>query len=165
MRKRFFDLAFTPAVREQQTLRGSRNAYSAMTERPGTDATADVLAEREIAFIQARDSFYLATVSATGWPYVQHRGGPVGFVRHLADGTLGWAEYIGNRQYVSIGNATTDDRLAMLFMDYPHQNQGRPAFPAATCTSVNEEVVHGIPTQRRLVEGDIVTVRLSIRAA
>ena len=123
MRKRFFDLAFTPAVREQQTLRGSRNAYSAMTERPGTDATADVLAEREIAFIQARDSFYLATVSATGWPYVQHRGGPVGFVRHLADGTLGWAEYIGNRQYVSIGNATTDDRVAMLFMDYPHQER------------------------------------------
>ena len=79
--------------------------------------------EGEIAFIKARDSFYLATVSESGWPYVQHRGGPVGFVRPLDDGTLGWADYTGNRQYVSTGNTTADDRVAMLFMDYPHQQR------------------------------------------
>jgi uncharacterized protein len=121
MRKRFFDLAFTPAVREQQTLRGSRNAYSAMTERPGTDATADVLAEREIAFIQGRDSFYLATVSATGWPYVQHRGGLKGFLKVIDDHTLAFGDLRGNKQYISTGNLLTDDRVAIIMVDYPRQ--------------------------------------------
>jgi predicted pyridoxine 5'-phosphate oxidase superfamily flavin-nucleotide-binding protein len=123
MRSRFFDLAFTPAVRRQQALRGSRDAYSAMMERAADDAAPDTLSEQEIAFIAARDSFYLATVTETGWPYVQHRGGPPGFVRCLTDGALGWAEYVGNRQYVSIGNATADDRVAMLFMNYPHRQR------------------------------------------
>lgn len=123
MRKRFFDLAFTPAVRAQQTLRGSRAAYSALAKRAATDTSADALSEDEIDFIKARDSFYLASVSESGWPYIQHRGGPVGFVRYLKDGTLGWADYTGNRQYVSIGNATADDRVASLFMDYPHQQR------------------------------------------
>jgi hypothetical protein len=82
-----------------------------------------VLGKREIAFIAARDSFYLASVSETGWPYVQHRGGPVGFVRHLDNRTIGWPEYAGNRQYVSIGNAAVNDRVAMIFMDYVHQRR------------------------------------------
>ena len=123
MRKRFFDLAFTPAVQAQQTSRGSRAAYAALAKRAAADTSADTLSESEIAFIKARDSFYLATVSESGWPYVQHRGGPVGFVRHLDDGTLGWADYTGNRQYIYIGNTTADDRVAMLFMDYPHQRR------------------------------------------
>jgi uncharacterized protein len=123
MRKRFFDLAFTPAVRAQQSSRGSRAAYAALAKRAATGTLPDTLSEDEIDFIKARDSFYLATVSENGWPYVQHRGGPVGFVRHLDDGTLGWADYMGNRQYVSIGNTTADDRVAMLFMDYPHQQR------------------------------------------
>ncbi|MEJ0015888.1 MAG: pyridoxamine 5'-phosphate oxidase family protein [Acetobacteraceae bacterium] len=126
MRRRFFDLAFTPAVRDQQTRRGSRSAYTAIAARDGGDGgdvMADKLSGHEIAFIAARDSFYLATISEAGWPYVQHRGGPPGFVRHLPDGTIGWAEYAGNRQYLSIGNASVDDRAAMLFMDYPHQQR------------------------------------------
>jgi predicted pyridoxine 5'-phosphate oxidase superfamily flavin-nucleotide-binding protein len=81
------------------------------------------LSAREAAFIEARDSFYLATVSETGWPYVQHRGGPLGFVRLIDDKTIGWAEFTGNRQYVSTGNVATDDRVAMIFMDYPHQRR------------------------------------------
>ena len=123
MRKRFFDLAFTPAVQAQQTSRGSRAAYAALAKRAVTYTSAETLSEGEIAFIKARDSFYLATVSESGWPYVQHRGGPVGFVRPLDDGTLGRADYTGNRQYVSTGNTTADDRVAMLFMDYPHQQR------------------------------------------
>jgi predicted pyridoxine 5'-phosphate oxidase superfamily flavin-nucleotide-binding protein len=124
VRHRFFDLAFTPAVQAEQARQGSRAGYAAAAANAAADgASADVLGEREIAFIVARDSFYLASVSETGWPYVQHRGGPVGFVRRLDDGTLGWAEYAGNRQYVSVGNTATNDRVAMIFMDYPHQRR------------------------------------------
>ena len=100
MRHRFYDLAFTPAVQAEQARKGSRAAYAAASADAEDGASADAFGEREAAFIAARDSFYLASVSETGWPYVQHRGGPVGFVRRLDDSTLGWAEYRGNRQYV-----------------------------------------------------------------
>jgi uncharacterized protein len=123
MRHRFFDLAFTPAVRAEQARRGSRASYAAITANAGGDASEDALSQREVAFIEARDSFYLASVSETGWPYVQHRGGPTGFIRALDVKTLGWAEFAGNRQYVSIGNTATDDRVAMFFMDYPHRQR------------------------------------------
>jgi uncharacterized protein len=120
--RRFFELAFTPAVQAEQVRYGSRAAYAAITAVTGGDA-ADVLSQREIAFIEARDSFYLASVSETGWPYVQHRGGPAGFVHSLDEKTLGWADFAGNRQYVSVGNTATDDRVAMFFMDYPHRQR------------------------------------------
>jgi uncharacterized protein len=90
---------------------------------PDNAVIGGALSEREAAFIEARDSFYLATVSETGWPYVQHRGGPLGFVRRVDDKTIGWADFADNRQYVSTGNAATDDRVAMIFMDYPHQRR------------------------------------------
>jgi uncharacterized protein len=120
---RFYDLAFTPAVQAEQARKGSRAAYAAASADAEDGESADALGEREAAFIAARDSFYLASVSETGWPYVQHRGGPVGFVRRLNDSTLGWAEYRGNRQYVSAGNTATNDRVALIFMDYPHQQR------------------------------------------
>ena len=123
MRHRFFDLAFTPAVQAEQARRGSRAGYAALSARRSDGATADVLEEQEFAFIAERDSFYLATVSETGWPYVQHRGGPVGFVRRVDERTIGWAEYSGNRQYVSAGNVAADDRVAMIFVDYPQQER------------------------------------------
>lgn len=121
MRHRFFNLAFTPAVQAEQNRRGSRAAY-ALAAR-GELAGADGLSERETAFITERDSFYLASVSETGWPYVQHRGGPAGFVRRLDDKTIGWAEFAGNRQYVSAGNTAIDHRVSLFFMDYPHQQR------------------------------------------
>jgi hypothetical protein len=123
MRRRFFDLAFTPAVQAEQARQGSRASYAAITANPGGDAPADVPTQREVAFIEARDSFYLASVSETGWPYVQHRGGPAGFVRAVDEKTLGWPEFAGNRQYVSVGNTATDDRVAMFFMYYPHRQR------------------------------------------
>ena len=123
MRHRFFDLAFTPAVQAEQARRGSRVGYAALSARRSDGATADVLDEQEFAFIAERDSFYLATVSETGWPYVQHRGGPVGFIRRVDERTIGWAEYSGNRQYVSACNVAVDDRVAMIFVDYPHQER------------------------------------------
>ena len=118
MGHRFAALAFTESVREVQETLGSRAGYAAMDK--GED-TNHVLAEREAAFIGARDSFYMASVSETGWPYVQHRGGPGGFVRVLDERTIGFADFRGNRQYVSVGNLRKDDRVALIFMDYPNR--------------------------------------------
>lgn len=81
----------------------------------------DRLGEREAAFISTRDSAYMATVGETGWPYIQHRGGAPGFIKVLDATTLGFADFRGNRQYVSIGNLAGNDRVALFFMDYPHR--------------------------------------------
>ena len=116
---RYFDLAFTPAVQAEQARLGSRNAYAAATGDVGSDA----LTGRERTFIAACDTFFLASVSETGWPYVQHRGGPPGFVRTLSDTTIGWAEFSGNRQYVSAGNTIKDDRVALIFVDFAHRRR------------------------------------------
>lgn len=113
----FGGIMFTPAVRAQQERRGSRSAYAKITAQPAPDA----LSEREMAFIAARDSFYMATVTETGWPYVQHRGGPRGFLKVLGPTTLGFADYRGNRQYVSTANLAGDGRAALILVDYAHQ--------------------------------------------
>lgn len=85
------------------------------------DAPADDrLGPKEAQFIALRDGFYQATVSATGWPYVQFRGGPRGFLKMLDDRTLGYADYRGNRQYISTGNLTENDRISLILMDYPN---------------------------------------------
>jgi predicted pyridoxine 5'-phosphate oxidase superfamily flavin-nucleotide-binding protein len=123
MSHRFYDLAFTPAVQAEQSRRGSRAAYAAASADDANAGSADLLGEHEITFVEARDSFYLASVTETGWPYVQHRGGPPGFVRRVDERTIGWAEYVGNHQYVSAGNTAVDDRVAMIFVDYPHRER------------------------------------------
>lgn len=112
----FAEIAFTPNVREMQREMGSRGAYSRMEEMPGeVNAT---LSEAEAAFISARDSFYIATVNEDGWPYIQHRGGPTGFVRILDAKTLGVADFRGNRQYITVGNLSGQDKVSLFFMDY-----------------------------------------------
>ena len=118
MGNKFAEIAFTRSVQAVQEAHGSRRSYARMAE--GEDSN-DALGDDEAAFIAARDSFYMATVSETGWPYVQHRGGPIGFVRVLDAHTLGFADFRGNRQYVSVGNLRTDDRAALFFMDYPNR--------------------------------------------
>lgn len=115
---RFAEIAFTPAVKAVQTRMRSRDAYARMDR--GT-ATADRLGEDEASFLAERDSFYMASVGESGWPYLQHRGGPKGFVRVLDEHTLAFADYRGNRQYVSVGNVGGDDRVALIFVDYPHR--------------------------------------------
>jgi predicted pyridoxine 5'-phosphate oxidase superfamily flavin-nucleotide-binding protein len=120
MAHKFAQIAFTPTVRAVQLEEGSRTAYARMDE--GEDHHHQ-LSARETAFIAARDSFYMATVSETGWPYVQHRGGPGGFVKVLDESTIGFADYAGNRQYVSTGNLKTDNRVALFFMDYPNRKR------------------------------------------
>lgn len=118
MGNKFAELAFTDTVKQLQEAEGSRRSYARMEE--GEDKNG-VLTDRESAFIGMRDSFYMATVSETGWPYVQHRGGPSGFVRILDEKTLGFPDFSGNRQFVSIGNLKTDDRVSLFFMDYPNR--------------------------------------------
>lgn len=117
MTARFFDTVFTSAVREAQEANGSRSSYARMQGA----ARPDWLSQKEVDFIAARDSFYLASVTETGWPYVQHRGGPPGFVKSLDERTLAFSDFRGNRQYVSLGNITADDRVALFFMDYPNR--------------------------------------------
>lgn len=118
MTQTFRDLAFTPAVRAEQERMGSRAAYE---HAEGGPIQNDRLGEHEAAFIATRDSAYMATVSETGWPYIQHRGGPPGFIKVLDDATIGFADFRGNRQYVSVGNLAGNDRVSLFFMDYPRR--------------------------------------------
>lgn len=117
----FADIAFTPTVQRVQEQMGSRGAYARMEGVP--EAVNRSLTGSEAAFIGASDSFYMATVGETGWPYIQHRGGPAGFVRVLDDRTIGFADFRGNRQYVSVGNLVTDDRVSLFFMDYANRTR------------------------------------------
>ncbi len=115
----FGDIMFTPAVAAEQARDGSRDNYAKMAARPAPAGLADAEAD----FIGARDSFYLATVTETGWPYVQHRGGPRGFLKVLTPTRIGFADYRGNRQFVSTGNLKKDDRAALFLMDYPNRRR------------------------------------------
>lgn len=121
MSHKFADIAFTPTVKRLQEQMGSREAYARMADTP--EPRNGTLTDAEAAFISARDSFYMATVGETGWPYIQHRGGPAGFVRVLDAHTLGIADFRGNRQYVSVGNLMTDDRVSLFFMDYANKTR------------------------------------------
>lgn len=120
MGHKFADIAFTDSVKAIQTELGSRASYDSME---GGEDYNHRLGSAESSFIAQRDSLYMASVSTTGWPYVQHRGGPQGFVKILDDRTIGFADYSGNRQYVSVGNFETDNRVALFFMDYPNRRR------------------------------------------
>jgi hypothetical protein len=118
MASAFADIAFTSNVKALQTRMGSREAYGRHEQEPAQEPD---LGPNEIAFIKTRDSFYQGTVGETGWPYVQHRGGPVDFLKVLDTRTIGYADFTGNRQYISAGNLAGDDRVCLFLMDYPHQ--------------------------------------------
>jgi predicted pyridoxine 5'-phosphate oxidase superfamily flavin-nucleotide-binding protein len=111
-------LVFTPVVKALQEKYGSRRQYARME---GGAEKPDQLGPDESAFIAERDSFYLATVGASGWPYVQHRGGPKGFLKVIDDRTLAFADFRGNKQFVTTGNVATDNRIALIMVDYPQQ--------------------------------------------
>lgn len=121
MAKNYIHTLFTDAARAMQEADGSRPSYARMEE--GADGTPDVLTEKEVRFIAARDSFYMASVTSEGWPYVQHRGGPAGFLRRLPGNRLGFADYQGNRQHVSNSNLVTEPRISLFLMDYPNRRR------------------------------------------
>jgi len=115
MSHRFADIAFTASVREHQARLGVASRNERLQSLGGPN---DRLGPAEVQFISARDSFYIASVSDTGWPYVQHRGGPPGFLRVLGENTLAFADFRGNTQYVSAGNLHHDGRVSLILMDY-----------------------------------------------
>jgi predicted pyridoxine 5'-phosphate oxidase superfamily flavin-nucleotide-binding protein len=113
----FLDVAMTPSVKAAQARMGVDHVWRGFKGHRAFDRFTD----NEAAFIADRDSFYMATVSETGWPYVQHRGGPRGFLKTIDEHTLAFADYRGNQQYISTGNLAADDRVCLLLMDYPHR--------------------------------------------
>ncbi len=115
----YFDVTFTPAVEAEQARRGSFAQHAAPQRRDAPDG----LGPDEIAFLGERDSFYLASTSENGWPYVQHRGGPAGFVHVLDADHIAWAERPGNRQYLTAGNLSHNDRVAIIAIDYPNRRR------------------------------------------
>lgn len=110
----FLDIAVTPSVQAVQAKMGTNHMWQDFKGHREFDR----FTENEAAFITERDSFYLATVSETSWPYIQHRGGPRGFLKLVDDHTLAFADYRGNRQYISTGNLAADDRACLFLMDY-----------------------------------------------
>ncbi len=110
----------TDDVRAAQERLGSRRARARLAAPPPGEPR-DPLTEAERGFVAGLDGFYLASVSSTGWPYVQFRGGPPGFVRSPDPHTLAWADFRGNRQYLSTGNVAGDERVSLFFMDYPNR--------------------------------------------
>jgi len=117
MAEKFLELLVTPSVAKAQT-----RFYGHSQRMPG-GAKSDPLTDDEIQFIRSRDSFYLATVSESGWPYVQHRGGQPGFLHVINPSTLAYADYQGNRQMLSTGNVAANDRVCLFLMDYPQRTR------------------------------------------
>ena len=114
------DVAFTPAVKAVQTRKGSRDGFAQVEERGGWRTEID---EKLAGFLTEADSLYFATATANGQPYIQHRGGPKGFVKILDKNTLAFADYSGNRQYITQGNLTENTKAYIFVMDYAHRRR------------------------------------------
>jgi predicted pyridoxine 5'-phosphate oxidase superfamily flavin-nucleotide-binding protein len=124
MRHRYLEIASTPSVRAARERYGSAAQWARAGGSADEEAVRnDRLGPAEQQFIEDRDGFYLASVSETGWPYVQFRGGPAGFLRVVDDTTLGYADFRGNRQYLTVGNVQVNDRVSLFLMDYAHQRR------------------------------------------
>jgi uncharacterized protein len=115
MAKNFGEIAFSEAVKALQVTHGSRKGY----ERIEKFNIVDGLSDNEIDFIEERDSFYLASIGENDFPYIQHRGGPKGFVKVFDKSTIGFIDFAGNKQYISLGNFATNCNVALILMDYP----------------------------------------------
>jgi len=158
MSHRFAEIAFTPNVKKAQEINGSRRSYARLDKG---EVHHDVLGPGEVAFIAERDSFYMATVSETGWPYIQHRGGAPGFVRVLDQKTIGFADFRGNRQYISVGNLETNDRVSMILMDYPNRARLKILGRARLVGLDEQDILTrlSLPDYRAVVErGFVITV-------
>lgn len=123
MSKHYAAIAFTDDVQAVQRDHGSETFYARKRIAGEAAPGPDPLTEDERAFLAEQDSWYVATVSESGWPYVQHRGGPKGFLRVIDDHTIGWADFRGNLQYISTGNVTGNDRVALIAVDYARRSR------------------------------------------
>lgn len=120
MSRAFSQIAYTPSVRAAQERYGSREANAGFDTDPKSRNT---ISDRELDFIPSIDTFFMASVGQNGWPYVQHRGGPKGFLKILDDRTLGFADFAGNRQYISAGNVSSDDRVMLILVDFARRRR------------------------------------------
>jgi len=154
----FAKLAFTPSVQAIQEQNGFAEAYQKFLENEAEEANK--LTNREIEFISERDGFYQSSVSETNWPYVQFRGGPKGFLKILDEQTIAYADYRGNRQYISTGNLTINKRTSLILMDYPNRRRlkiwGEVNIINATSdpsliSSLNDETYKALPEQAVLI--------------
>lgn len=153
MTHRFADLTFTDSVKAVQDQYGSKAHNEKLQAQAGPN---DQLGSREAEFIAQRDSFYLATVSETGWPYVQHRGGPAGFLKIPGPNQIAYADFRGNAQMISVGNVSNDDRCSLILMDYPNRRRLKILghMRVEDARAVSPEVVAQVelPGYRALVE-------------
>jgi len=115
MAKNYPSIAFTAAIKKLQERFGSRASYARLEK----ESYVDGLTDNEIAFIGQRDSFYMATIGENGYPYIQHRGGPKGFVKVLDKNRIGFIDFRGNMQYISVGNIGTHNKVSLIMVDYP----------------------------------------------
>lgn len=120
MPRAFAEIAFTDSVKAAQSRYGTRKANTGFEF---DEERRDRRTEYEIAFLAERDSFYMGSIGENGWPYVQHRGGPKGFLKVLDEKTIGFADFRGNKQYISVGNVNADDRVSLFVMDYPNRRR------------------------------------------
>ncbi|MEM8537802.1 MAG: pyridoxamine 5'-phosphate oxidase family protein [Pseudomonadota bacterium] len=148
MRKAYYQIAFTDSVKAEQTAKGSRASYSRLEDARDQD-TALGAAER--AFLAQVQSFYMASVNSDGWPYVQHRGGPRGFVKVLDERRIGFADFAGNKQYISLGNLKDDNRVSLFFMDYAKKRRWK-AFGHAEFISGEQARTLTVPGYSAVVE-------------
>jgi len=112
--RNYAEMLFIDAVRDLQNEAGTGDTYARVYKK----RTNEVLTDQEVTFIAERESFYIATVSSRGWPYIQHRGGPVGFLKILDDDLLGFGDYVGNKQFITMGHVAQDDKVSLFLMDY-----------------------------------------------
>jgi len=156
MTNSFAEITFTPSVKAAQSLYGSRQANRGFEL---SENAKNELTEREAEFIANRDSFYQATVSESGWPYVQHRGGAIGFLKVLDKRTIGFADFRGNVQYLSVGNLNADNRISLILMDYANRRRLKIWGRASIIhESENPELIAQleVPSYRARVERGIV---------
>ncbi|MEM6371732.1 MAG: pyridoxamine 5'-phosphate oxidase family protein [Pseudomonadota bacterium] len=155
--QRFDELMFTPAVTALQRGEGAAEMYAR-----SYGARTGPLGADDIAFLTSRTSFYMATVSETGWPYIQHRGGPAGFLKVIDDHTLAFADYRGNKQHISHGNVQQDARVSLFAMDYPRKArmklQGHAAFEDA---AQNPDLAAALTTDGGGRVERLVTIKLA----
>lgn len=153
MTHQFAEIMFTDGVKAAQAAYGSRQR---MERFAGIAGPNDELSDREVDFIGQRDSFYMATVNEEGWPYVQHRGGPAGFLRVLGSKQLAYADFRGNMQLVSVGNTGSNDRVSLILMDYPNRRRlkilGRMRVENAADVSAGDLAAIALDDYRALIE-------------
>lgn len=154
----YMEIALTPSVMALQGLKGSRGHYGEVAE--GDHEHPIELSPDELEMIATRDSFYLATVSETGWPYVQHRGGDVGFVRQLDAHTIGWAERSGNRQYLGTGNITATGKVAAIFVDYPTRSRLKLYGKATYHADPSAELIEALGATDLRVDGAVTVTAI-----